>query len=118
MQPTYHLPPGTCNLAPGRTALHLAPGHLPSLYPSLLERGADPELADSRGVTPRACWEARGATSSSTQPPSSPHTPHYLQLDWSHHSGGEERRGAGSVLHTRVGEEVEVEEAQEVEEVG
>ena len=83
--------------------------------------GADPNLPDCNGLTPHQLKTRAGRDSPSSEKdqesprsprsprsPSSdqgsrtPTTPKYAALDWSHHGGKGERRGAASVQHTEL----------------
>ena len=74
--------------------------------------GADPNLPDCNGHTPQLLWQKASpspisAPSSPSSPsseriPRTPTTPQYAALDWSHHSGEGECRGAPSVQHTTL----------------
>jgi len=88
----------------GRSALHLAASlRSTQLYSALLERGADPNLPDCNGHTPKQFWE-EGPPAAISVPtsPRTPTTPQYAALDWSHHSGEGQCRGAPSVQHTTL----------------
>ena len=81
--------------AGGRSALHLAAREgLATLYTGLVELGADQDLEDEEGFTPQQWWGREEVET--------PTTPRYAQLDWSHHRGRGERRGATSVEHARL----------------
>lgn len=97
----------------GRSALHLAASlRLTDLYSALVERGADPNLPDCNGHTPQLLWQKASpspisaptspSSPSSERIPRTPTTPQYAALDWSHHSGEGECRGAPSVQHTTL----------------
>ena len=74
--------------------------------------GADPNLPDCNGHTPQLLWQKASpspisaptspSSPSSERIPRTPTTPQYAALDWSHHSGEGECRGAPSVQHTTL----------------